>query len=166
MRALKIILMITLMFVFAGCSSEESFRGKVQSIVCGDEVFGVTVYDDENDYRQVNLPMVISSSFNSVENEATQMVFDLVKKKQVEVKIIGSLDEHQRLGFVYIDNQDIALQLLKKGYLKVDPESEFAVDYPDAHKKYLDAQRLAQEKNIGMWANDNEPEDKDNPYNQ
>lgn len=164
------IMMIGLVFVacnmvFEERNSEEYFMGKITSIIYGYEVFGVTVYNDQNDYRKIYLPMVTPSSFNAAEDEAAKKVFDLARKKQVKAKIVESFDEHRRLAFVYIDERDIALLLLKEGYLKVDFESKLVIDYPDAYKEYLDAQLVAQEKNIGMWANDDEPEDKDSPDN-
>lgn len=151
-------LFLLISFIFAGCQSEESFSGKVGGInhglSVGSKKLSVTVFQWEgggiNLIKSVELIMVELPEIKQREEQMRipRKIMSFLGNEydyKVTAKFVAPEKEGPTPGFLYHNKEDIAIALLKQGYLKVDKNSEFADDYPEKFQKYLKAESTTKE---------------------
>ncbi len=103
--------------------------------------------DYYSDGDQINL--------RSIDNRSTQALIDLIGDKEVTIQINDSSkimhsDQYIWLtGTVYVDDLDVGLELIKKGFAWASPPEW------ESNPVYDKAQAIAKEQSLGYWENTN-----------
>lgn len=153
MIRVSLVVLIFILLILGGCSSEEVITGKVSSVDYSKDKFGFTIRE-ENKSFQVDLAMVRPSRFqDDITKQAAMRAYEILRTesdRKAKAIIIDSSDGGlASVGFVYIHDQDVATILLSEGLLKADSKTKYHDS--EKYKEYLKAQQTAQKKKIGMW---------------
>ncbi|WLR44158.1 thermonuclease family protein [Bacillus carboniphilus] len=156
--------MVKIVFITFGilfitcCQSETLLSGKLHAVAHLEDSFYIildrgVVKDGFAFHEDVKLIMVETSIEERERKEFAQKsltyLFDM-RHDKVNAHII-SQDEAGYSGFVDINNQDIAILLLEKGYIKVDEDSKYISKYPEKFQQYMESQSMAKKKKVGLW---------------
>ena len=141
-------LLLFISLIIVGCQSEGSFTGKVHGVNVLQKKLSISVDKGER-IQAVDLIMVeLPGSDEKEQIDFARKAMDFLKNEvgqyvTVTVKFVESPEKegYPAPGFAYHNNEDVAIGLLKKGYLKVDKDSKYVKKYPEKFQQYLEAER-------------------------
>ena len=135
----------------------KEFTGKLHHISRPSEGIGaysIHVELPDGAYKTITLPLVICSyPWPIHERDHINKTFELARNKPTRVEVMEWKARDRGMGFVYVNDEDIALLLLREGYLKVYP-SDWEIDgkkMRDKLQTYQRAEELAMEEDKGIW---------------
>jgi len=137
----KKFLFSTIIFISFGYLFSESITGRVVNVHDGDTV-KVLINNKQVKIRlfAIDAPEV-SQDFGTKSREELK---SLVYKKDVTVETKG-IDQYGRtLGVIYLDDKDINLEMLKRGFVCVYKIHRKAGEYMNAEKE-------AKKSKLGLW---------------
>ena len=132
-------------------SSEESFAVVVR-VSDGDSII---VRNYNQDLQKIRLAGIDAPELNQPHGSSSKIVLrTLVLHKTVRIRKISTDRYNRTVGIVFFEGEDINMQMIMKGaawaykkYLKVLPDSK--------NSTYLEAEKNARSKTLGLWKNDN-----------
>lgn len=121
----------------------EQIIGRVVRVIDGDTV---VVLDGSNQQHRIRLAQIDAPETKQAYSMASKKALsDLIANKEVTVKVDGN-DRYQRIiGEIFIDDKNVNLYLVKIGLA-------WAYTTYVTNDEYFKAQKLAQKKKLGLWA--------------
>lgn len=138
---------ITATAVFIGFSAQASvIQGKVVSVFDGDTV---TVVDSEKNKHRIRLAQIDAPEQKQPFGPAARKhVSQLLLGKEVEAHIQEIDSKGNQLGTIYLDGENINMQIIDAGYA-------WAFDTNISNSAYSINQIQAKEAGVGLWADKN-----------
>lgn len=136
-----------ILFIFTiFCVLGKEIVGKVVKVADGDTI---TIIDNENQKHKIRLDKIDAPELKqSFGIKSKNYLESLIYKKQIKV-LYSSIDRYKRiLGIVYLGDKEINLIMLKNGYA-------WHYNYYDKTPSYIQAEKQARDKKIGLWSESN-----------